>query len=44
MSKEYKRAIRQILTKDDEGGGGVNQMLTIAYEGGVGGQLKADHC
>ena len=26
-----------MLTKDDEGGGGVRQMLTIADEGGRGG-------
>ena len=29
--------VGQMLTKDDEGGGGVSQMLTIADEGWRGG-------
>ena len=33
-----------ILRQPPEGGEGVWQMLTIADEGGMGGQLKADHC
>ena len=32
-----------MVTIDDEGGGGVRQMLTIADEGGRGGQANADH-
>ena len=33
-----------ILRQPPEGGEGVRQMLTIADEGGRGGQPKADHC
>ena len=33
-----------MLTKADEGGGGVKQMLTIADEGGRGGKAIADDC